>query len=84
MTVMGTVIAGVMVGMGCGRAQNYGDRVAMGRNSLPCHSLVQSHLSFRELSEISLYFGCRYSVGSLDIDFIFGILVGLTEALHQQ
>jgi len=45
---------------------------------------VQSRPYFRELREISLYFDCRYSVESLDIDFIFGDLVGLTEALYQQ
>jgi len=31
-----------------------------------------------------LYFSCRYSVGSSDMDFVFGGLVGLMEALHQE
>ena len=45
---------------------------------------VQSHPWFQELPYILLFFGCCYSVGSLDIDFIFVSLVGLMEALHQQ
>jgi len=37
-----------------------------------------------ELHEILLYFGCRYSVGSLDIDFTFDSLVDLMVALQQR
>ena len=46
-------------------------------------STLKSPHQCRELRESSLYFGCRYSVGSLEIDFIFVSLVGLMEALHQ-
>ena len=34
---------------------------------------VQTHIKFRKLCKISLYFGCRYSVGSLDSLYILHI-----------
>jgi len=45
----------------------------------------RSPLIFRAPGKFAVfrYFGCFYS-DSLDIDFIFGILVGALEALHQQ
>jgi len=43
---------------------------------------LQSRPYFQEHCEILLYFGCRYSVSSLGIHFILGILVRLMDALH--
>ena len=40
--------------------------------------------NFGNFCESLLYIGCRYSVGSIGIDFLFGSLVGLMDALHQQ